>query len=342
MRNIITLAMALVFASPGFAHHSDAGIDMESVMTLQGTIIELNWRNPHIYFTMESVDVSGEITEWEVQMGSTVTAARRGWERDSFSAGDEVTVLAHPARDGRRYAIRSRDAGSLAVEGEIIFSEPLYAAEVTAATSSLEGTWMANMSERVNYPGGFDGYFRAQLRLTEKGAAAQAAYDGISDENPHSRCIGRPTPAMIISTDLYALQIEINEEEEIVVIRSEFWDEERTVHMDGRAHPGDSERFAGGHSIGWWDEDALVVDTANFTDHRSPYQMGVPSGAQKHVVERYRLNEEGTRVIVEFTLEDPEYIAEPLTHTRELIYSPQIEISRYGCNVESARRFVPQ
>ena len=70
--------------------------------------------------------------------------------------------------------------------------------------------------------------------------------------------------------------------------------------------------------------------------------MGVPSGAQKHVVERYRLNEEGTRMIVEFTLEDPEYIAEPLTHARELIYSPQIGISRYDCNAESARRFVPQ
>jgi len=334
--------MALVFAPSGFAHHSDAGIDMESVMTLRGTIIEFNWQNPHIYFTMEAIDVSGERIEWEVQMGSTVTAARRGWERDSLSAGDQVTVLAHPARDGRHYAIRSRDVGSLEIEGEIIFSEPLYAAEVTAATSSLEGKWMANMSERVNYPGGFDGYFRAQLRLTEEGAAAQAAYDGISDENPHSRCIGRPTPGMIISTDLYALQIEINEEEEIIVIQSEFWDEERTVYMDGRGHPRGSERFAGGHSIGWWDEDALVIDTANFTDHRSPYQMGVPSGAQKHVVERYRLNEEGTRMIVEFTLEDPEYIAEPLTHARELIYSPQIGISRYDCNAESARRFVPQ
>ena len=102
----------------------------------------------------------------------------------------------------------------------------------------------------------------------------------------------------------------------------------------------DSERFAGGHSIGWWDEDALVVDTANFTDHRSPYQMGVPSGAQKHVVERYRLNEEGTRMIVEFTLEDPEYIAEPLTHSRELIYSPQVELSSYDCDPEAARRFM--
>ena len=88
------------------------------------------------------------------------------------------------------------------------------------------------------------------------------------------------------------------------------------------------------------DEAALVVDTANFANHRSPYQMGVPSGNQKHVVERYRLNGEGTRMIVEFTLEDPEYIAEPLTHSRELIYSPQVELSSYDCDPEAARRFM--
>ena len=201
---------------------------------------------------------------------------------------------------------------------------------------------MANSSELISYPGGFDGFFKAQLRLTVKGAAAQAAYDELSDENPESRCIGRPTPATIVTSWLFALQIEMNEDEETIMIRSEFFDEERTVYMDGRAHPENNARFASGHSIGRWDEDTLVVDTANFTDHRSPYQTGVPSGAQKHVVERYRLTEDGTRIVVEFILEDPEYIAEPLTHARELIYSPRIELSRYDCDPEASRRVVPQ
>ena len=34
----------------------------------------------------------------------------------------------------------------------------------------------------------------------------------------------------------------------------------------------------------------------------------------------------------EFTLEDPEYIAEPLTHGRELIYSPHEEMFRHNCD----------
>ena len=110
--------------------------------------------------------------------------------------------------------------------------------------------------------------------------------------------------------------------------------------MDGRKHPDNSERFASGHSIGRWDEDTLVVDTRNFTDHRSPYQIGVPSGAQKHVVERFRLIENGERIAVEFTLEDPEYISAPLNHARELIYSAHLELSPFDCDPEATRRFL--
>ena len=89
-------------------------------------------------------------------------------------------------------------------------------------------------------------------------------------------------------------------------------------------------------------EDLLVVDTANFSDNSSPYQNGVPSGAGKHVVERYRLGADGTRLTVEFMLEDPEYIVGSMTHARDLIYSPQIEMTPFNCDLEATRPFLPQ
>jgi hypothetical protein len=348
VRITTTFATALLLASPVFGHHSDAGLDMESIVTFAGTVTEFNWRNPHVYFTVETTDERGDQVEWALQMGSTITVTRMGWNRESLSIGDRVTVGAHPAQNGRPYALLN----SIEKEGGIVLptaffstsGEPRLAApEVTASTSTLEGRWMADASKLVSYPGGFDGFFRAQLSFTEKGKGAQAAYDELSDENPESTCVGRPTPGMIVSTGLYPLEIQVDEEEEIIVIRSEFFDEERTVYMDGRGHPPeDGERILTGHSIGRWEGDVLVVDTRNFADHRSPYQIGVPSGAQKHVVERYRLTEDGTRIVVEFMLEDPEYITQPMTHTRELIYSPHMEMSRFDCDVESTRRFVPQ
>jgi len=209
-----------------------------------------------------------------------------------------------------------------------------------ASTTTVTGKWRADRSKLVSYPGGFDGFFHAQLKLTERGLAAQAQYDPLSADNPESTCIGRPTPSAFVSSGGYLLDFQLNENEEILVIRSEYFDEERTIYLDGRAHPDGSERFKTGHSIGRWEGNTLVIDTANFTDHRSPYQIGVPSGPQKHVVERYRLIENGTRMAAEFMLEDPEYIAEPFTHNRELIFSPHEQMYSHNCDAEAAGRFV--
>ena len=345
MRNITRFVLALVISSPLAAHHSNAGLDMSSLVSFEGTVTDLSWRNPHIYFTVETMAAQGEPIEWTLQMGSTITTIRMGWRRESLAVGDRVKVSAYPARSGRPngmlYSIEKEGGIVLPTSFDQNTAEPIFAElEETASTNSLEGTWMAKNSELTRYAGGFDGFFTAQLKLTEKGTAAQAAYDVFTEENPESECIGRPTPAMIVSSNLFPMQIAINPSEAIILIRSQIWDEERTVYMDGRSHPENNERFPSGHSTGRWDGDTLVVDTTNFSDHRSPYQIGVPSGAGKHVVERYRLNAEGTRITVEFVLEDREYVAEPLIHTRDLIYAPQIEMTRFNCDPATARRFL--
>jgi hypothetical protein len=74
----MTVVTALALASPVFGHHSDAGLDMESLVTFEGTVIELSWRNPHVYFTVETTDGSGAQVEWALQMGSTLTVGRMG------------------------------------------------------------------------------------------------------------------------------------------------------------------------------------------------------------------------------------------------------------------------
>ena len=211
-----------------------------------------------------------------------------------------------------------------------------------ASTTTLEGRWIADTSQLTSYAGGLDGYTREQLTVSEKGEAAHAAFVETAAENPQLHCVGRPTPAMIFYTNLYPLEIEFNGAEKTVAIRSQFFDEERTVYMDGRGHPASSERYYEGHSIGRWEGGTLVVDTANFVDHPSPYQNGIPSGAQKHVIERYRLNDGGTRVVVEFMLEDSEYIVGSMTHSRELLYSPQMDMSPFDCDLGSTTRFLPQ
>ena len=343
VRTFLIIGVSFAVAGPVSGHHSDAGLDMDSTVTIEGTVTEFNWRNPHVYFTVETA----EGTEWEVQMGSTIVVSRMGWTRESLAVGDQVAVAVHAARNGRPYglinAVEKEGGVALPTSFDSATAEPLLSApDPTTSTSTLDGIWMADVSTLVSYPGGLDGLFNALLNPTEEGRTAQAAYSEISELNPSARCIGFPTPTTIVTTNLYPLQIQIDEDNETISIRSEFFDEERTVYMDGRAHPGAGERTHSGHSIGWWEGSTLVVDTTNFADHRSPYQIGVPSGAQKHVVERYTLTDDGTRMIVEFTLEDPEFIAAPMTHRRELVYSPEMELSDFDCDLEATRRFLPQ
>jgi hypothetical protein len=318
------------------AHHSDAGIDMEGVVAFQGTVTEFHWRNPHVYVLVETTDANGESVEWDVQMGPVNVIARRGWTADALVPGDEVTVRGHPARNGRPYAILE----SIEKEGGLLLGTAVAAPAVPPSASSLAGRWMADRSATFNYPGGFDGFFHAQLVLTDKGRAAQAAYDPLSGNNPESTCVGRPTPASLVSSSIYLTEIEIDDDLETIMLRSEYFDEERTVYMDGRTHPDSGERFVTGHSTGSWEGDTLVVDTANFADHRSPYQIGVPSGGQKRVVETYRLADDGRIIDLTFMLEDPEYLAEPMTHARNLKYSPHLEMFVGGCDEQATSRFV--
>ena len=339
MRHTTSFATAgFLLASTAWGHHSDAALDMNSEVTFAGVVTEYSLRNPHSYFTVATTDAEGESIEWEVQMGSAISVSRRGWTRDTLSVGDQVTVGVHPARDGRSYGLLT----SLERAGVPISYDRL-PNRVTASTTTLEGRWIVDRASLgADYPGGLDQLMIRELTLTEKGRLAERAFDQNSEENPELACMTKPTPGGIIYTDIYPMEIEFLDGEEIIMIRSQYFDQERTVYMDGRTHAEAGERSHEGHSIGWWEGDVLVVDTANFADNRSPYQNGIPSGAQKHVIERYRLSENGTHMTVEFMLEDPEYIVGSMTHRRELIYSPQLQMTPFDCDREATRRYLPQ
>jgi hypothetical protein len=336
--------LALLLVAEAHGHHSDAALDMRSVVTFEGSVTEYSLRNPHTYFTVETVDENGQLIEWTVQMASALTVSRRGWTRDTLAIGDRLRVGVHPARDGRPYGLLETIERVDGAPLDTPFGDGPRQAEaiVTASTTSLEGRWIVDrQSLGDDYPGGLDQLMRRELVLTEKGRLAEAAYSQNDPDNPELDCMTKPTPGGIIYTDLYPMEIEFIENEEVILIKSQYFDQVRTVYMDGRSHPGLEERTHEGHSIGWWEDDVLVLDTANFADNRSPYQNGIPSGAQKHVVERYRLAEDGTRMTVEFTLEDPEYIVGTMRHRRDLIYAPQMQMTPFDCDLEATRRYLP-
>ena len=97
----VGLAAALVVGSPGLAHHSVAlQFDMSREMEIEGTVVSMEWRNPHAWLQVEVENEAGEKATWQVEFGSANSLYRRGWRRDDLPVGSQVTIHGLPARDG--------------------------------------------------------------------------------------------------------------------------------------------------------------------------------------------------------------------------------------------------
>jgi hypothetical protein len=97
----ITLLGALALATAAFAHHSGAMFDSTREQSLAGTITEFNWVNPHSSFKVSVKGADGTEVVWAIEMNGPQNLVRQGWKRTTIKAGDKVTVLVHPLRDGK-------------------------------------------------------------------------------------------------------------------------------------------------------------------------------------------------------------------------------------------------
>ena len=100
--SLSALAVA-AFATPAFAHHSFAMFDAETTITLQGTVKEFEWTNPHSWLRVMVNDAkTGQPAVWALELSSPARLKRMGMSADSVKAGDAVSVTFHPMKDGAR------------------------------------------------------------------------------------------------------------------------------------------------------------------------------------------------------------------------------------------------
>ena len=94
------IAIILMLTCPVQAHHSFAMFDNEKEATLEGTIKEFQWTNPHTWIQVMVKDASGKDVEWSIEGGSPNSLSRSGWKRTSIKSGDKATVVIHPLKNG--------------------------------------------------------------------------------------------------------------------------------------------------------------------------------------------------------------------------------------------------
>jgi len=337
------LLVPLLVPPAASAHHSFAPhFDVDKPVNISGKVIEYEARNPHSYLHIAAVDENGKTQEYVCESHGVTVLARNGITAELLKPGTEVRVDGSLSRHSPTMCFFNNlylpDGRAFNVNGARGDTQTARAPAAAPLRTDIFGTWMlapaAPDPRRTNTS-------RPQPMLnflTPAGQAAVAAYDPFKDD-PTFRCDpvairrvwGAPTTPLAIVR-----------EQDKVLLRHEWMDVVRTVDLSTREHPADGPRTSLGHSIGYFEGDTLVVETANYSAGvLSQYveEPGKPTRGMLHSaaltsVERISFDAARQRLVVEVSLKDPEFFTRDFDVTR-MEYAPSdLTIEPFNCSPE--------
>jgi hypothetical protein len=148
-----------------------------------------------------------------------------------------------------------------------------------------------------------------------------------SRDDPTARCVVGGVPR----SNFVGYPFKILQVPGMVVILYEAVHSYRQIFSDGRELPRDPNPAWFGYSVGRWDGDAFVVNTAGFNDDVWLDNVGRPATGQLRVTERFIRRNFG-RMDIEVTIDDPKAYTKPWTVTQSLALQPDTELLEYICD----------
>jgi Family of unknown function (DUF6152) len=99
--NCVVIVGLLALCGPLFAHHgSGVSYDLKKQVTLAGTIVEMDWKNPHVFMLFDVKDDKGTIQHWGGETHTPAQLKAIGWNKDDLKVGDQITVTLFPSKVG--------------------------------------------------------------------------------------------------------------------------------------------------------------------------------------------------------------------------------------------------
>jgi hypothetical protein len=116
MRSLVSwaiLAVSVTFAAPAMAHHGIVNFDLNKDMSITGTLVKIDYVNPHSWIHVDVINEAGEVEHWRCETRSAAALNRSGWSPEMFAPGQEVTITGAP----------DRSLGHTCYMGTIIFAD---------------------------------------------------------------------------------------------------------------------------------------------------------------------------------------------------------------------------
>jgi len=343
------------------AHHVLAAkFNPARSITLTGSISKIDWLNPHVHLLIE-VQGAATVTNWAVELESTVDLRRNGWTPDTVKIGDSITVTGFVARNGTKQV--SGNTVVVAGTGRKIFT--VTPAQPPKNPPGPVPRWPDGQPRLGSAPGQIGGYwdFPSQTTLVEQGVNVDA------DENGLLRNIadaGKVAPFQPWARDLYVYRqrnflkddpmfiqckpqagprifqarygVVLLEERPFNRVRvlmgggNQNWS---LIYLDGRTQDHGTPEEADnplywGRARGKWEGDTLVVDTRGFNDAFWFSNGGLPHTQELHLIERFTRTDANT-LRYEVTIDDPGAYTRTWTSSWNLTRVPNADLPVYYC-----------
>jgi hypothetical protein len=345
------LPLGLLAVSTASAHHSFAPhFDIEKPVDIAGRVLVYEARNPHSYLHIAAVDENGKTTEYVCESHGVTQLSRNGITPEMLKPGTELRVDGSLSRHSPTMCFFNNvyfpDGRALSVNGtrgELTARPP---AAGLPPRADIFGTWLLAPAAPDPRRTGTSRPQPMMNFLTPAGEAAVAAYDPFKDD-PTFRC----DPVAIRRVwGAPGTPLSITREEGRVVLRHEWMDVVRNVDLTTREHPADGPRTSLGHSIGYFDGDTLVIETANYSAgvlNQYVEEPGKPTRGLLHSadltsVERLSFDAERQRLVVEVALKDPTFFTRDFDVSRSEYAPSDLTIEPFNCSPEGVTGTIAQ
>lgn len=331
LRNKLFLALlALIPAGSLQAHHSFAPhFDADKPVQMFGVITAYEQRNPHAYLHVRGEDADGRLREYRCESHGVTQLARNGITPELLAVGKEIGISGSQHRRDPDMCffdtVYLPDGRQLSVNGPRNAQQ-----ETVAQRDSIFGTWLIIPAGRPTSGPQFMMDF-----MTPEGLAAVAQYEPFRDD-PTYRC--EPVSirrAWFAPGTPMAIERRAND----IVIRHEWMDVERIVHMDEIEVPAGTPGTILGYSVGRWEDDTLVVSTSHYSEGVLNQFVTVPGQPMRGLlhsdalttVERIRFDEDGNRIALSIVHADPVFFSRDFPLAEAEYAASNLAVSPFGC-----------
>lgn len=325
-------------STTAIAHHGSAFYyDLDNMATIEGEVLSVTWRNPHVKMQVQGHIGGGKSMIWDVESASPNGLQRIGIESDVVAIGDRISLSGALSRTGlpamAAFLMVKADGTEIPIwpQRAAIVDQEVEFAEIPAAlveASRREARGIFRVWSRTGMQGQLLAELEPDLPFNETARAAQAAWNPLTDD-PVLRCTPRGLPSLMNNPQ----PIEFVDQGNITLVRLEEWDGRRLIHMAADEIPANLTPSRYGYSIGRWEGRTLVVESTGFSDPNFD-DHGTPQSESARMVERFTLSKDETRLDYEVIHSDPLIFTEPARLTGRWAWTPGEEVKDYNCFVE--------